>query len=291
MKPRSLGAKVFAVLSLPLLFGVGIAAQCFNDPTCVLYVLDSVAERDAYALHTLSVGSSQQTYLDAGHIEVDNGGGWLSSSYLATGDGHFSGTVYADEIVAFVKNFRIDDPLDPAHKVLVHSSVESSEMKDIYDGIVSLDETGGAWVTLPRWFDRLNGDYRYQLTSVGVPAELYVADEIADGRFRIAGGKANQKVSWQVTGIRRDPSALRMRAPVEQEKKPAERGKYLDPAAYGQPASMGTSSERPHPSARKTPPKGEARNGVRRSSAPEGAQLVALRACAIGARNVLASIR
>jgi len=46
---------------------------------------------------------------------------------------------------------------------------------------------------------------RYQLTAIGGAApELHVAEEIADNRFRLAGGKAGMKVYWQVRGIRSD---------------------------------------------------------------------------------------
>ncbi len=38
--------------------------------------------------------------------------------------------------------FQIDHPLDPANKVLVHSFVESPDMKNLYDGIVILEEKG-----------------------------------------------------------------------------------------------------------------------------------------------------
>jgi hypothetical protein len=51
----------------------------------------------------------------------------------------------------------------------------------------------------------LNGDFRYQLTAIGAPApRLYVAREVTQNRFKIAGGRPGGKVSWQVTGIRHD---------------------------------------------------------------------------------------
>jgi hypothetical protein len=49
--------------------------------------------------------------------------------------------------------FRIDHPLDPANQYLAHSFVESSEMKNVYDGIVVADEHGQAAVELPGWFE------------------------------------------------------------------------------------------------------------------------------------------
>ena len=84
-------------------------------------------------------------------------------------------------------NFRIDHPLDPAHKFLSHSVIESPEMKNLYDGIAVLDRNGEAWVQLPSWFQALNRGFRYQLTCIGGSAPVYIADEIRDNRFRIAG--------------------------------------------------------------------------------------------------------
>ena len=42
-----------------------------------------------------------------------------------------------------------------------------------------------------------------------------------------------------MTGIRQDPYANSHRVPVEQDKPAGEKGKYLDPADYGQPPSSG----------------------------------------------------
>jgi len=122
-------------------------------------------------------------------------------------------------------SFKIDHPLDPENKYLYHSFVESPDMKDVYDGVIRLDAKGEANVVLPEWFEALNGDFRYQLTAVGKPSpNLYVADEIADHHFRIAGGTPGAKVSWQVTGIRHDSYAVHHRIPVEEYKPVAERG-------------------------------------------------------------------
>ncbi len=131
-------------------------------------------------------------------------------------------------------SFMIDHPLDPANKILYHSFVESPDMKNINDGVVKLDERGEAWVQLPNWFEALNKDFRYQLTAIGAPGpELYIAEEVKDNKFKIAGGKPNMKVSWMVTGIRHDPYAEKNRIQVEVEKVPSQRGTYVHPEAYG----------------------------------------------------------
>ena len=58
-------------------------------------------------------------------------------------------------------------------------------------------------------------------------------------RFRVAGGTPGMKVSWQVTGIRKDAYAEAHRIPVEQEKPEKERGSYLHPKLYGQSEEKG----------------------------------------------------
>jgi hypothetical protein len=137
-------------------------------------------------------------------------------------------------------SFRIDHPLDPTNKYLQHSFVESPEMMNIYNGNVQLDPAGEATVALPEWFDALNSDFRYQLTAIGAPgAGLYVAEEVVGNRFRIAGGAPGGKVSWQVTGIRKDPFAEKYRIQIEEDKPEQERGKYLHPEAYGVAPEMG----------------------------------------------------
>jgi hypothetical protein len=131
--------------------------------------------------------------------------------------------------------FRIDHPLDPDNKYLYHSFVESPDMKNIYDGIAVLDENGQATVTLPDWFEALNQDFRYQLTCVGGYAPVYVASEVSGNQFRVAGGRAGLKVSWQLTGIRHDAYANAHRVQVEVDKPASERG-HLS-SALSNPAS------------------------------------------------------
>jgi hypothetical protein len=140
------------------------------------------------------------------------------------------------QVVNGTKNFKIDHPLDPQNKYLLHNAVESSEMKNVYDGVAQLDADGTASVELPEWFEALNGDFRYQLTAVGGTApNLHVAEEISENRFRIAGGEGAMKVCWQVTGSRKDPWATANPFEVEQEKPQEERGHYLQPDLYDAP--------------------------------------------------------
>jgi hypothetical protein len=50
------------------------------------------------------------------------------------------------------------------------------------------------------------------------------------------------KVSWQVTGIRKDPWANAHRVQVEEDKPDKERGYYLYPELYSQPNDRGIGS-------------------------------------------------
>jgi hypothetical protein len=134
---------------------------------------------------------------------------------------------------------RIDHPQDPANRYLLHSVVASSESKNIYDGTTDLDASGEATVEMPSWFEALNGEYRYQLTAIGGPAPaLHIAEELANGRFKIAGGTPGGRVSWHVTGIRKDAWAQAHAAPVEVDKPDDERGSYLAPELFGATAEL-----------------------------------------------------
>jgi hypothetical protein len=162
----------------------------------------------------------------------------LSATASGTGDAaNFTGDVsISGTLSKTAGSFRIDHPLDPEHKYLSHSFVESPDMKNIYDGMAVLDADGQATVTLPEWFGALNRDFRYQLTAIGGPGpNLHVAREIQDNRFAIAGGTPGSKVSWMVTGIRRDAYANAHRIQVEEDKPAAAQGLYLHPDLFGQP--------------------------------------------------------
>ncbi|MGH7597743.1 MAG: beta strand repeat-containing protein [bacterium] len=171
-----------------------------------------------------------------------SGWGVYGTAPVAGYAGYFYGRVFVTgTLTKGAGSFKIDHPLDPANKYLYHSFVESPDMKNVYDGVVVLNAGGEAWVELPEWFEALNRDFRYQLTAIGAPApNLYIAEEITNNRFKIDGGTTGMKVSWQVTGIRKDPFAEKYRIPVEEEKSVAERGYYLHPEAYGQPKERST---------------------------------------------------
>lgn len=139
--------------------------------------------------------------------------------------------------VAGTKSFIIDHPLDPENRDLLHVCVESSEMKNIYDGVGTADAAGELTVAMPDYFEALNKDLRYQLTAIGQAAPgLYIKEELTKGKFRIAGANPGQKVCWQVTGNRKDAFAEKNPFVVERDRPASERGLYRNPEAYGHPA-------------------------------------------------------
>ncbi|HEX5187254.1 MAG TPA: hypothetical protein VFV86_10230 [Nitrososphaeraceae archaeon] len=211
--------------------------------------------------------------------ESENGSGLLARSLRE--NGLVAYTFGADKYAAFLAGrvyiwgpldlgpgsamVKMDHPFDPANKYLYHSFVESPDMKNVYDSVTILDEKGEAVIELPDWFGAINKDFRYQLTAIGVPGpNLHIAEEISDDsdtnynkdsssssskskrgnncRFKIAGGTLGMKVSWQVTGIRKDPWANAHPTKVEEDKPKNERGYYVNPDLYGQPIEKGINS-------------------------------------------------
>jgi hypothetical protein len=196
------------------------------------------------------VGESNGAY-SGGAFYNSGAGAGVYGQGLNGWAGYFDGNInVTGSITAGTKDFVIDHPLDPANKYLYHSVVESPEMKNVYDGIATLDGQGEATVELPSYFEALNRDYRYQLTSIGAFSAVYVAEEVAHNQFKIAGGQPGQRISWQVTGVRQDPYALAHPLVPEVDKAPGDLGKFLHPQEVaGLPRSAATQigyREAPH---------------------------------------------
>ena len=182
-------------------------------------------------LSTFGANASTGIYATADGATT-NFAGWFSGDVIITDNLRVNKSL----TVLGAKAFKIDHPLDPANKYLYHIAIESPDMKNVYDGVASLDEQGEATVELPAWFEALNSDYRYQLTSLDIAAPgLHISQRIKNGCFTISGGQPGQQVSWQVTGIRQDAYARAHRTPVEEDKPAHEKDRYLDPAVFGQP--------------------------------------------------------
>lgn len=168
---------------------------------------------------------------EAGHFD---GSVVVTDDLFVYEDIHLTGDVYKKKSLT-----KIDHPLDPENKYLTHASVESSELKNIYDGNITTNEHGDAVINLPDWFEPLNTDFRYQLTVVGQFAQAIVSEKIHDNTFSIKTDKPNVEVSWMVTGIRNDPSAQKHPIVVEEKKRKEDRGKYISPEDYGQSKEKG----------------------------------------------------
>lgn len=183
------------------------------------------------------VGAFNSRNTNAAYLASDCCAGWF------TGQVHITGPLTKGG-----GGFLIDHPLHPAERFLSHSFVESAEMKNMYDGVVVLNDNGQATVGLPDWFEALNTDLRYQFTAVGSPApNLHIARELADRSFEIAGGRPMMRVCWQVTGVRRDAWAKAYPLNVDEEKSADERGRYLNPEVHDQPIDRGIAFVRHRP--------------------------------------------
>jgi hypothetical protein len=225
----------------------GVYGNSYNDPGVLGFSSDGAG---VYGISDTDVGVYGYS--------SNNLAALLEGNVTITGNLAIAGTLQKGG-----GSFRIDHPLDPANKYLSHSFVESPDMKNVYDGVVVLDDKGEAEIELPDWFGAFNKDFRYQLTAIGAPApNLHISEEISsDGvtttttnyhsnssnnennninsRFKVAGGTSGMKVSWQVTGIRKDPYANAHRIRVEEDKPAKERGYYTYPELYGQPEERG----------------------------------------------------
>jgi hypothetical protein len=152
--------------------------------------------------------------------------------------GYFSGNVQVTGSISKGSGtFKIDHPLDPENKYLSHSFVESPDMMNIYNGNIITDENGYAIVNLPTYFSALNKDFKYQLTTIGSFAQAMVSKEISNNQFEIRTTEGNVKLSWQITGVRKDAFAEAHRVIVEQEKEPELKGYYLHADELKKPKS------------------------------------------------------
>ncbi|MCB0780471.1 MAG: hypothetical protein KDC03_13245, partial [Flavobacteriales bacterium] len=83
--------------------------------------------------------------------------------------------------------------------------------------------------------ESINTDASYQLTPVGGWMQLYIKEELRDGRFVIAGGTPGGKASWTVHALRNDPYLQQHpeKRAVELPKREGQKGRYVMPELYG----------------------------------------------------------
>lgn len=239
--------------------GAGLALQIKDGSTALLVTngsssgigLDVGTGGTGIEVSSNTVGI--QVFAGGAGVHATGGPGIYGEGQSGSLSGLFSsGNVRIDDdlhvtgrIFAGTKDFRIDHPLDPENKYLVHASIESNEMLNVYSGNATLGATGSAVVELPDWMEAENGDFRYQLTALGTPQPgLFVSRRIENHEFAISGGAPGAEVSWQVTGVRQDRFAKTHPLIVEEAKPELERGFYLHPDAFGQPEEKGLNRSR-----------------------------------------------
>ena len=207
--------------------GYGVYAISTN-PSGAGTTLVSINEGQGRAANIVNSNSSNTSPA----LEVSGSGSGLaaniSGSVKVTGNLNVTGV-----ITGGVKNFKIDDPIAPRQRYLVHTAIESPQAENVYDGNITTDAHGFATVRLPRYFATANTDPRYQLTVIGSFAQAVVWKPARHNRFVVRTSRPRVRVSWQVTGVRNDPFARTHRRPAQQLKPPAARGHYLHPGAYG----------------------------------------------------------
>jgi hypothetical protein len=166
--------------------------------------------------------------------------GTETSSNAAALAGRFDGNVQINgnlTVTGTKSGFQIDDPADPANRTLSHTPVETDRFTVVYSGNVRTDADGRAAVRLPAYAERIAGDWRYQLTPIGTFGQAIVAREVSDGAFVVRTERPGTKVSWSVTGTRRDPYARNHPFRAVRAKTRAARGRYVHPRDYAKPAS------------------------------------------------------
>jgi len=203
--------------------GVGGAGYARAESGVTYGVFGSSNSTEGVGVFGYAYPASGTTYGTYGQSNSASGWGvWAQGRFGASG----------------TKSFRIDHPLDPENKYLLHYSTEMPEPQNAYNGVVTTDAQGVAWIQLPDYFEEINKDFRYTLTVVDdtdrsdfVMAQ--VTRKIRDNRFKIRTSAPNVEVSWEVKGVRNDLWVRKNGAPVEVEKEGKEKGKYQHPELYG----------------------------------------------------------
>ncbi|MCG2417659.1 hypothetical protein K8089_01400 [Aequorivita sp. F47161] len=122
---------------------------------------------------------------------------------------------------AAAKSFKIDHPLDPENKFLIHNSIESDERINMYSGNIVTNSEGLATVILPEYMCVLNKDFKYQLTIIDksfAQAIIWETINTETNSFVIKTDSPEIMVSWQITGTRQDKWALENPLTVEMVK-------------------------------------------------------------------------
>lgn len=217
------------------------------------------ATRGVYALATSS--GSGPVYGVGGSVSGDGSGpkyaiyGSASGSgakYAIYGSASGSGTLYAGyfngrvhingQLTKSSGSFLIDHVLDPKNKTLRHSFVESPEDLCLYRGKVKLDEKGRATVKMPRYFAALTKEEEATVTLTPIGKKPFLAGYEWNKKYTAFSvyGDPDRQVSYIVLADRDDPAIRHFRRPVEEAKGNGnfEKGKLINPEAYGEPPEV-----------------------------------------------------
>lgn len=220
--------------------GYGIRAENTNTGTGTSYGVygESNGSTTSYGGYFTASGSTARGVyaLASGSTGVNYGVRGQTSSatgFAVYGVGDVGGTS---------KSFVIDHPQDPANKYLRHYCAEGPAPLNIYQGEVTTDSKGFAWIELPSYYESLNKNAKIQLTVVDESEDFVmvkVSKRVQNGRFQIRTSKPNVEVFWEVKAERNDPYMQAHPPRVEYDKEGDEKGKYQHPEVHGMPASMG----------------------------------------------------
>ncbi len=236
------GAGVRGLSGAPSGISLSGGSGVWGDSSSRVGVFGSSGNTGVYGSSSSGTGVYGQSSSNVGvyGLSETNWAGYFAGGVTVLGDVNVTGTLTKGGGA-----FRIDHPLDPAHKYLQHSFVESPDMMDVYNGNVTTNKRGFATVRLPRYFQALNRSFRYQLTSLSGLQEVAIAKQIAHNRFTIQSEKPHSKISWQVTGIRHDRFANAHPIQVVVPKAKKDQGKYLHTELYGKPKAQAIGYQKP----------------------------------------------
>ena len=78
--------------------------------------------------------------------------------------------------------------------------------KDVFSGVVTVDQNGDATISLPASVMAQDTDFTYQAAGLGVSMpNLYLKSELQNGSFTVAGGVPGGQIKWQLFAVRKSP--------------------------------------------------------------------------------------
>lgn len=229
--------------------GVGVLGRATNTTSFTTGVYGLTASNNGIGVRGTATHVNGLTY----------GGFFESATTAATGYGVRASAnvganryaVYADGdmTASGLKPFRIDHPLNPTEQYLLHYSSESPFPQNFYNGNVTTDSKGYAWVELPDYFSEINTNFKYQLTVVEEEESedfilVKVVKKIDGNRFQIRTSQPGVEVSWMVFADRNDMRVRYSRPTDTRAKTGPDRGQLQHPEYYEQLDTKGNSQTR-----------------------------------------------